>query len=77
MLLLWIGEFTLLPTEHSSIPVCVCVCAYLTIFRCYAVGLGVIVSLCSITEVHFTTDINFEALEKMVLSVKDHPALIG
>ena len=45
--------------------------------RCYAVGLGVIVSLCSITEVHSTSDIDFAALEKMVLAVRDHPALVA
>ena len=40
-------------------------------------GLSVIVSLCSITEVHFPSNIDFAALEKMVLAVRDHPAVVG
>lgn len=45
--------------------------------RCYAVGLGVIVSLGTITEVHSTSNIDFAALEKRVLAVRDHPAVVG
>ena len=40
-------------------------------------GLSVIVSLCSITEVHFPSNIDFAALEKRVLAVRDHPAVVG
>lgn len=40
-------------------------------------GLGVIVSLGTITEVHSTSNIDFAALEKRVLAVRDHPAVVG
>ena len=45
--------------------------------RCYAVGMGVLVSLITLTEVHSTADIDFAEVEKRVLAVRDHPALAG